>query len=86
MKAYAQYQIHPLAAPSYSGPDTSRIMDACGSDSILPLDGRLSPARMLATATAHGERINRNLGKGYVRVEIRRGDLKQSRPIAAAML
>lgn len=61
MKYYAQY---------FNGK-----REACGSDSILPLDGRLSIGNLASRARQHAERL-RSVGRRFTSFEVRKGDLK----------
>ena len=42
-----------------SATDNAQLIDACGSDSVLVLDGRLSSYNMRATALHHAQRLKR---------------------------
>jgi hypothetical protein len=69
MKAYAQYFTRNLK---------QEITEALGSDGILPLDARFSVNNLAWQAIEKGKQLN-TLGKGFVAVEIRRGNLKHYR-------
>jgi hypothetical protein len=47
----------------FSGP--VKLIPACGSDSVLRLDGRYGLPRLHATARRYGQNLNASLGKGY---------------------
>ena len=73
MKAFAQFLTKSL---------TQEIVPALGSDGFLPLDARLRAENLTWLAVGHGKRLNANLNKGFVAVEIHRGNLKQSHIVA----
>lgn len=66
MKAYAQYFTRNLK---------QEITEALGSDGLFPLDARFSVDNLAWQAVEKGKHLN-TLGKGFIAVEIRRGDLK----------
>jgi hypothetical protein len=70
MKYYAKYMI--------KGCQTKLLREACGTDSILPLDGRLSMWNMQSRAREHARCLNKNHGKGYEAFRIYRSGTAQS--------
>lgn len=57
------------------------VQPACGSDSVLPIDGRWGSSRIADAAHQHIERVNR-LGKQYKAWRVIDGDsLLTARPI-----
>jgi len=67
MKVYAQFLTKNLRGET---------VDALGSDGYIPLDGRNKVQKWMRQALERGMMLNKNLGKGYVGAEIRRGNLR----------
>ncbi len=79
---FAQFLQHPLATDPVTkmptgGYDTTKMIDATGSDSWIPLDGRLGRRRQVAEVVAIRER-RKAVAPGCVGFEIRSGNLLQS--------
>ena len=70
---FAQFKIHPLI-PTTGKRDFTRFVDACGSDSVCHLDGRLGRERQISTARDYAAGIPRD----FVAFEIRQGSYRQS--------
>lgn len=71
MKAFARMYQRGVAHP---GNDWRNYpVEACGTDSVLPLDARESRANMIAAARRYAEHRNATLGKGYIGFRIMRG-------------
>ena len=77
MKTYVIFQIHPLKAPAYDVTDTSRLIDACGSDSYARIDGRKNLENQIREARI----IAARRGRGFVAGVIARGpSLREAMP------
>lgn len=64
----------------YSGP--VHAIPACGSEGVLPLDGRLSLASCHARAREQARRL-RAVQPGFIAYRIEAGTYRQSRPVSA---
>lgn len=79
---FAQFLVHPLATDPVTkmptgGYDTLQMVDAVGSDSYVPLDGRLSRRRQIQETIRVWEK-RKTLHPGIVGFEIRSGTLLKS--------
>lgn len=87
MKYFAVMYTRRVSQSGTDGDWRNYPVPACGTDSRLVLDGRLTVENMKSKAIGYAQVMNQKLGKGYIGVRIERGEsFIDSQPVTQVIL